>query len=199
MAKAHRRKIKLIGRAAVLSAEERLRLILEERTENLAARLGRDADEAAVERRRVLACKAGREVFGIPVEAVEEVLPYRACVPSSSSHPALIGHFGRAGRLVSVIDLSVALGLGPGGGERDGHFLLLRRDQPRVALRVDRAQDVLDVLPMADDGTTGPRTDAVTGVARAEADTPDLGGIISLLDVDRLLKPFLTPLPVSGA
>jgi purine-binding chemotaxis protein CheW len=198
MAKAHRRKIKLIGRAAAISAEERLRLILQERTESLAGRVDRSAAEAPVERRRVVVCRAGREQIGIPVEAVEEVLPYRACVPAAASHAALIGHFGRAGRLVSVIDLGLALGLGTGDGEQSGHFLLLRRDQPRVALRVDRAQDVIDAVPMAGDGTSGLHTDAITGVARADGET-EQDGVVSLLDIDRLITPFLTSSPVSGA
>ncbi|MBM6594802.1 chemotaxis protein CheW [Microvirga pudoricolor] len=204
MAKAHRRKIKLIGRAAALSAEERLRLILEERTESLAARVHRAAADAPVERRRVVVCKAGRERIGVPVEAVEEVLPYRACVPAASAHPALIGHFGQAGRLVSVIDLGLALGIGSGETGQGGHYLLLRREQPRLALRVERAQDVVDAVPMAGQDISGqpisgPHTDAITGLARTDDDGPEREGVIALLDLDRLIKPFLTLSPASGA
>jgi purine-binding chemotaxis protein CheW len=200
MAKTHRRKLKQIGRAAAMSAEERLRYILDERTERLAARSRRDAAPAATDLRRVLVCTAGRERFGLPVDAVTEVLPQRPCVPGSAALPALIGHFGRAGHLVSVIDLGRALGLvGPGGAGEDGHFVLLRRDHPRIALRVDRAEDVMSVTPLNFDGTSGLRMDAVVGLGRAEAESSDLEGAISLLDIDRLLRPFLTSSPVSGA
>jgi purine-binding chemotaxis protein CheW len=197
MANAHRRKIKLIGRAAALSAEERLRLILEDRTERLASRTGH-AQASPVEHERVVVCTVGREHFGVPVAAVAQVLPMRACVPAAGTHPALIGHFGRAGHLVSVIDLGLALGLGPSGSE-GGHCLLLRRDRPHVALRVDRAQDVTSVAPIAGEGLVGRRSDAVIGLARVEADSPDGPGTVSILDVDRLLATFLTPSPDLGA
>jgi purine-binding chemotaxis protein CheW len=201
MAFAHRRRIKLIGRAAALSAEERLRLILEERTERLAARAGHESTPP-VERERVVVCTLGREQFGIPVAAVALVLPFPACVPVAASHPALIGHFGRAGHLVSVLDLALALGLPPTGSE-GGHCLLLRRDRPHVALRVDRVQDVASVARIAGEGVAGVRSNAVVGLAQGlaqvEAGSPDEPGTMSLLDVERLLAAFLTPSSAHGA
>lgn len=191
MAKIHRRKLRQIGRAAALSAEERLRQILDDRTESLASRRGGKA-EAPAGRHRILVCLAGRERFGLPVETVAAVLPYRPCVPSLMAIPALLGHFGRAGHLISVVDLGLALGLKGNGSQESGHFILLRRERPRVALRVDRAQDVVTAVPAADE-ESGWRTEAVAGLSRAETETPGEGEVIALLDVDRLLRPFLTP------
>ncbi|WP_230529995.1 chemotaxis protein CheW [Microvirga roseola] len=197
MAQSLRRKLKLINRAKALSAEERARLILDERTERLAAR---DDEKAApeAEAARVLVCGAGSENFGVPVEAVAEVLPSQECVPVPDGPQALLGVFGRNGRLVSVIDLAAALGMPPSGSDDEGgHFVLLRNEQPQVALRVDRALAVSAVAPLTDEAG-GFRSEAVTGYAKAESGLADQDRILSLLDTDRLLRPFLPSSPVPG-
>ena len=196
MAKSVRRKLRQMERGRIRSAEERLQQILDERTENLASRRKDAAPAQALP--RALVCGSGRERFGIPVEAVAEVLPPQKYIPVPDGPPALVGLFGRGGRLVSVIDLALALGLEPAGGDdEDQHFVLLRREQPQVALRVERAHAVADILLLTGEEAAGFRSEAVTGYARAQTGFADQDDVLSLLDTERLLRPFL-PSSVPG-
>ncbi|MEE1612246.1 chemotaxis protein CheW [Microvirga sp. CF3016] len=198
MAKSVRRKLRQMERVRIRSAEERVQQILDERTERLAAR--RDAASAPAEALpRALVCGAGRERFGIPVDGVAEVLPSQNCTPVPGGPPALIGLLGRSGRLVSVIDLGLALGLEPSSADIENrHFVLLRREQPQVALRVERAYTVADILPLTGEEAAGFRNDAVTGYGKIQSGRADQDETLSLLDIDRLLRPFLPSSSLSG-
>ncbi|QRM29282.1 chemotaxis protein CheW [Microvirga sp. VF16] len=198
MAKSVRRKLRLMEWARVRSSEERVQQILDERTERLATR-----ENAATTRPealpRALVCGVGRERFGIPVETVAEVLPPQKCVPVPDGPPALIGLFGRSGKLVSVIDLALALGLESSSSDNeDQHFVLLRREQPQVALRVERAHAVADILPLTDEEAAGFRNDAVTGYGTIQSGPAGQDEALSLLDTERLLRPLLSSSSLPG-
>lgn len=197
MRRSLRHKLRQIGRARHLSAEERARFLLDERTERLAARSGQQT-ETEVEKARVLVCSVGNEIYGVPLDMIAEVLPFRPLVPVPDGPAALMGMFGHGGRLVSAIDLGQALGQAssPPDGE-NRHLVLLRREQPPVALGVDRALGVEDVTLLAADETREFRTEAVVGYATAEP-VADQEKVLSLLDVERLLHPFMPPSPVPG-
>lgn len=194
-----RRKLTQITRTTLLSAEERARHLLDERTERLARR-SRDESEASATT-RVLICSVGPEYYGLPLEAIAEVLPFRAPMPVPGGPAGLIGVLGRSGHLVSVIDLGAAVGQAPIASEgetENQHVLLLRREQPRVALRVDRALGVEDVVPLNAEEAREFRTEAVVGYAKSDLGFADRDRVLSLLDIDRLLRPFLTSSPVAG-
>jgi purine-binding chemotaxis protein CheW len=183
-------RLRLMERVRIRSAEERVQQILDERTERLAAR--RDATAPAEALPRVLLCGTGRERFGLPIEAVAEVLPPQKCMPVPDGPPALIGLFGRSGLVVSVIDLALALGLEATSSEDEyAHFILLRREQPQVALRVERAYAVTDILPLTGEEAAGFRNDAVTGYGKTRSGPADQDEIVSLLDIERLLRSLL--------
>ena len=130
---------------------------------------------------------------------VAEVLPPQKCMPVPDGPPALIGLFGRSGRVVSVIDLALALGLEAASPEdENAHFILLRREQPQVALRVDRAYAVTDILPLTGEEAPGFRNDAVTGYGRAQSGPAEQDEIVSLLDIERFLRSFLPSSSVPG-
>ncbi|WP_262297945.1 chemotaxis protein CheW [Microvirga sesbaniae] len=198
MARSVRRKLRQIERARVRTVEERTQQILDERTERLAAR--RDAADAQTEAfHRVLLCGAGRELFGLPIDAVAEVLPPQNCMPAPDGPPALFGLFGRSGRLVSVIDLGLALGLEQASPDHENHhFVLLRREHPHVALRVERAHAVADVLPLRGEEAASFRNDAVTGYGKVRSGDADREETLSLLDLEGLLRPFLPTASVPG-
>jgi purine-binding chemotaxis protein CheW len=190
-------RLRLMERVRIRSAEERVQQILDERTERLAAR--RDATAPAEALPRVLLCGTGRERFGLPIEAVAEVLPPQKCMPVPDGPPALIGLFGRSGLVVSVIDLALALGLEATSSEDEyAHFILLRREQPQVALRVERAYAVTDILPLTGEEAAGFRNDAVTGYGKTRSGPADQDEIVSLLDIERLLRSFLLSSSVPG-
>ena len=190
-------RLRLMERVRIRSTEERVQQILDERTERLAAR--RDATAPAEALPRVLLCGTGRERFGLPIEAVAEVLPPQKCMPVPDGPPALIGLFGRSGLVVSVIDLALALGLEATSSEDEyAHFILLRREQPQVALRVERAYAVTDILPLTGEEAAGFRNDAVTGYGKTRSGPADQDEIVSLLDIERLLRSLLLSSSVPG-
>jgi len=84
------------------------------------------------------------------------------------------------------------------GGVELAPTLLLRREQPQVALRVERAFAVSEILPLTGAEAAGFRNDAVTGYARPMAEIADRDETLSLLDTERLLRPFLSSSPVPG-
>ncbi|MEH3144989.1 MAG: chemotaxis protein CheW [Methylobacterium frigidaeris] len=161
---------------------ERVAALLDERTARLARR---GAAALAAPTRRVLLCRAGPELFGLPLEAVAEVSASRPCTPVPGAPPALVGLSGRNGTLVSVLDLATCLGLGrtPDADEA-AHVVLLRREAPRIALRVARALGAVEAV--ADDAAGQRHRHGVAGHARAG------GQSLSLLDLNALLLPYLT-------
>lgn len=200
MARSHRRRLRQITRTTIMSAEERVCHLLDERTERLARRSG-DRTSDAAETARVMICGVGREYYGIPLEAIAEILPFRTPMPVPGGPMGLVGVLGRSGHLVSVIDLGMAVGQVPSPSEdehENQHVILLRREQPRIALRVDRALGVEDVTPLTAEGDREFRSEAVVGYAKSDLGFADQERVLSLLDVDRLLLPYLPSSSVSG-
>jgi purine-binding chemotaxis protein CheW len=184
---------------AALGAE-RVDAILDARTRSLAAR---GAAPEARPTRALLLCRAGTEAVGLPLEAVAEVFPFRPCTPVPGAPAALVGLTGRGGILVSVVDLAVALGAArrhdpAPAGESGGHVVVLRRDGPRIGLRVARVLAVADAA--VETGSEGLGRRAVAGYARAAQqgsrpardpgpDSPEAG--FAVIDVPALLAPLL--------
>jgi purine-binding chemotaxis protein CheW len=165
--------------------------ILGERTRHLAAR-----QLVTVERpgRMVLACSAGDAVFALDIAEVSEVLPFRDTTPLARAHPALLGLFGRAGRLFSALDLHTALGRS-GAPPEGGHLLLLRRSNPCVALRVARVLGAVEARAAGSaEGDDTPA--AVQSFLEAPAGTLASGAtMLGLLALDSLLAPFAASSP----
>jgi purine-binding chemotaxis protein CheW len=197
MAKSRRRKLREINLKGAYSAEENARLILEERTRNLAARQTVDV-APEIPALSVLVCKAGVERYGLTLSDVAEVLPAQTCVPVPDGPPALVGILGRRGYPVSVIDLGTALGTPTSPDAIFHHFVLLRREHPRVALRVERAQGIAAATSLTSEEGQRFRNEAVIGYAETPTDTASQERVLSLLDVERLIRPFLPASTVSG-
>lgn len=167
--------------------------ILDQRTTYLARRFRAAEDLKDVV--DLLVCMVGRQACGLPVAAVEEVLPFRPCVPVPSGPPALIGLYGRAGRAFSVIDLGAALaGNRQAEAPATGHFLVLRDISPRLVLWVERAEGVVRAVSMDAGGDTPQPETAFTRYVR----TVPQARVLALVDLDRLL-PTLIPSPTAGA
>jgi purine-binding chemotaxis protein CheW len=67
-----------------------------------------------------------------------------------------------------------------------------------VALRVERAYAVTDILPLTGKEAAGFRNDAVTGYGTTRSGPADQDEIVSLLDIERLLRSFLPSSSVPG-
>ncbi len=173
-------------------AAARRERLLDERTSFLSRRTRAAEDLAdAVD---VMICQVGRYACALPIGAVEEVLPYRPCVPVPAGPPALIGLYGRAGRAFSVVDLGAALaGSRPAEAADGGHFLVLRNTTPRLAFWIERAEGVARAVPMEAEADQ-PEPAAFTRYVR----TVPGARVLALVDLDRLL-PTLIPSPTAGA
>lgn len=173
----------LPGDSALTAA--RIEEILESRTRSLATR---GAAPEARPTRSLLVCRAGAETVGLPLDGVAEVFPFRPCTPVPGAPTALVGLTGRGGALVSVVDLAAALGTGPASREgTGGHVVALRRDGPRIGLRVDRVLSVTEAV--VETAAEGLGRRAVAGYARAAHHTDEPG--FAVIDLASLLAPLL--------
>jgi purine-binding chemotaxis protein CheW len=175
-------------------APRQMERILDARTEALAARqrAGAATGPAAIP---LLACTLGAETYGLPMAAIARIVPTAPLTPLPGGPPAMLGLLGRAGQVFIVLDLGLALGLPASGQAEGGHLLLLRQPGPRrFALRVDRAAAALRATPLEAAAPEEAPHRAVTGHALS----PE-GGLIGLVDLPRLLHPFLAPGPARAA
>lgn len=170
--------------------------VLDARTRQLALRDGGRVQEGPAPV-PVLACTLGTETYGMPLAAIGQVVSFAPLTPTPGAPPAMLGLLGRAGQVFIVLDLGAALGA-PSATPSGGHLLLLRHGTRRFALRVDRALAAMAAIPADSPAEAAPHR-AVTGHALS----PD-GTLLGLIDLDRLLRPFLaaapsTPPPSTGA
>ncbi len=127
----------------------------------------------------VMVWTLGPERFALPLADIGSVFPGGRTTPVPGAPPALIGLASRRGRLINVVDPAMALGQS-GRHADDGHLLQLRGTQPRLALRVDRAEGVTTLAQ--DDGDEG-----ASGELTRQATLVD-GGRLLLVNGKRLVE-----------
>lgn len=122
--------------------------------------------------------------FGLPAEVVVEIVRVVACAPLPGSPEIVEGVIDVRGTLVPVLDVRGRFGLPAAVVDLEQHLILARAGLRVVALRVDRALDLVSVP----DGAVvpverlAPATPLVAGVARL----PD--GVLVIHDLDRFLS-----------
>lgn len=94
---------------------------------------------------RVLVCDVGRDRYALPLDAVLEVVPAVALSPLPGAPPLVDGVINVRGTLVPVLDLRARLGLRREPLKASEHFVLAKAGEQTVALRVDRASDLLEI------------------------------------------------------
>ncbi|HEY7724887.1 MAG TPA: chemotaxis protein CheW [Anaeromyxobacteraceae bacterium] len=124
--------------------------------------------------------RAGGERFGLPLEAVREVVipqPPFARVPRAGA--AVRGAMNLRGRVVAVVDLAALVGVGaePLAGGR-GQVLVLDRDRRALGLLVGQ---VIGVEALGPERAEPPGS-MVRGVGRLA------GGAVTLLDPDEVAR-----------
>jgi purine-binding chemotaxis protein CheW len=130
---------------------------------------------------RIVLFRAGGERYGVPLEAVREVvvpqLPF-ARVPRASA--AVRGAMNLRGRVVAVVELAPLLGCPPEPlGPEQGHVLILDRDRRGLGLLVSSVLGV-DVLSEGSRSETREPGGLACGVAQVG------GSAVTLLDADAL-------------
>ncbi|MDN4055534.1 chemotaxis protein CheW [Massilia sp. YIM B02763] len=135
---------------------------------------------------RLAEATVGAVRLGIPADAVLQAIPApRQTTLLPRRHGALSGIVDHDGVLVPVVDLGrwVDVGSAPAATGKP-HILVLRASGGLLGLRVDTVGAVLDAAPGA--ATRLYHDDDPEEVFHSAVRSPADGGILSLLDVDRL-------------
>jgi purine-binding chemotaxis protein CheW len=127
------------------------------------------------------------QMFGIPVLKVQDILTPNNIAAIPLANAEVKGSINLRGRIVTVIDVRVCLGMGPREeGEGNSMGVTVEHGHDLYTLMVDRIGDVAGLptkLYEKNPGTLDPKwRDFACGVYRLEKE------IMVVLDVDRLLN-----------
>lgn len=124
---------------------------------------------------------AGR-LYGLPIEAVDEVVRMVALTPVLDAPPWVAGLVDLRGRVVPVIDLRPRLGQPAAGADPALVILVASTARLTLGLIADRVTDVADRVGPADEasGALASRHGFVATATRCAC------GVVLLLDLDRL-------------
>jgi purine-binding chemotaxis protein CheW len=122
--------------------------------------------------------------FAVPASLVLEVVRAVAISPLPKSPPIVEGIINYRGTLVPVLDIRQRFGLAPLPLAPEQHFLIVLTDSRPVALRVDRALDLVSIeeslIQPVD--PIAPGSEYVAGLAKL----PD--GLLIIHDLERFLS-----------
>ncbi|MDP3493660.1 MAG: chemotaxis protein CheW [Hyphomonadaceae bacterium] len=143
-----------------------------------------------------LVCESAGELYALPLLQIARVVPFARISPVPTINPALVGVVSRAGSFYHVFDLARLLRAGDGA---EGGHLVMLRGAPPIALRVDQALRVADLIELSPADTSQMRANhpAVTGFARPLQEGLFNERTISLIDPDKLVAEH-APLRVGG-
>ena len=88
------------------------------------------------------------QLFGIPVQQIQDVFSVRPISPMSLAPPEITGSINLRGRIVIMMDVRRRLGLTPRRAEEKVMNIVVERGEHLYSLTVD---SVADVLPLVDD------------------------------------------------
>lgn len=122
--------------------------------------------------------------FGLPSTDVVELVRAVAVTPLPSGPRAVAGVINLRGKIVPVFDLRVRFGIASPPVEPSDHFVVAHAGRRVVALRADRATELLQFsrndIEAADRVVTGTRQ--ITGIAKTA------GGVVFVSDLDAFLS-----------
>jgi purine-binding chemotaxis protein CheW len=132
------------------------------------------------------------QLFGVEVQAVQEVLSFSEYTAVPLASPAVGGLFNLRGQVIAAVDLRVQLGLPRQRMDGTVMNVILRGDDEPVSLLVDVIGEVIDL----DDSEFEPLPETLTGPARELVlSTVKLEGRLMLaVDVTRALDTSRVPL-----
>jgi purine-binding chemotaxis protein CheW len=111
----------------------------------------------------VLVFEVGGRRYGLPAADVRELIRAVAVVPLPGAPPLVEGVINVRGRVVPVLDVRARLGLPAKPPEPADHLIVARAGERPVALRVDRATDLVRLDPAGVEEARG----LVPGLGRA--------------------------------
>ncbi len=101
------------------------------------------------ENRPFLIFGVGEETYALDVAAVERVLPAAEVTPLPDAPATVLGLINIAGELMPVISARRHFSLPPRDMELSDRLIVTRAGGKRLALLVDKADDVRDLSPQA--------------------------------------------------
>lgn len=132
-----------------------------------------------------IVCEAGLELYAIPLAHVARIIPAGRVASIPSSNSSLMGVTARAGVFYHVYDLAPLISGAKAAGE-GGHIIMLRGAVP-IALRVDRALQVADIVELGGDASSAASSHpAIASFGRPLQDNLFDGRTISIVDPARL-------------
>jgi len=120
--------------------------------------------EAAHPPTGVLVFRLNDQRLGLLESAIVEIVPSVALVPLADAPPLLEGLMNVRGEIVPVLDIRKRLKLAPKSIALSDHFIVTRVLGRRIALRVDRAEALLQLPFSALDTSLAPASGLVAGV-----------------------------------
>ena len=128
--------------------------------------------------------------YGIELDAVREIIPYRGATRLPGAPPHVAGLVNVRGALVTVIDLGALLEGSPSARERSS-VMLVEHGAKVVGTAVDEVLDVRRVVDVEiDDNGTDMAVDAAVRAIGRLGGGKD-GGVITLLDIHDVISRVL--------
>jgi purine-binding chemotaxis protein CheW len=111
------------------------------------------------------------QLFGVEVNAVQEVLAFSEYTAVPLAPASVAGLFNLRGQVIAAVDLRVRLGMPPQTLDGPVMNVILRAEGEPVSLLVDRIGDVVeldDEIEPLPDTISGPRRDLVLGTLKLQ-------------------------------
>lgn len=143
------------------------------------------ADEATVERiiDRAVAFRLAGQLYGLPIDVVQEIQQLAELLPLPDDDPALVGLIELRGSVVPVLDLRALVGLPEAPYTLETPMVFCHVSEHQVCLIVDSVDDVVDLPP-----ASLQKPSALYTLADRMLGTVKLGqGVLMLLDIERLV------------
>ena len=135
--------------------------------------------------RKFATFRVAERLYGVEVDAVQEILRPQQCTPIPLAHPAIAGLLALRGELVTAVDLRKRLDPEDDGRSAEAMNVVLAHSEELVSLMVDAIGDLLDV---EDDQFAELTTLAAQHQRLVSGAYHVDGGVLHVLDVDAVLE-----------
>lgn len=140
--------------------------------------------------RQLVVFRLAAGTYGIELDAVREIIPYRGATRLPGAPPHVAGLVNVRGAIVTVIDLGALLEGSPSARERSS-VMLVEHGAKVVGTAVDEVLDVRRVVDVEiDDNGTDMAVDAAVRAIGRLGGGKD-GGVITLLDIHDVISRVL--------
>ncbi|MHB1136582.1 MAG: chemotaxis protein CheW [Coriobacteriia bacterium] len=132
---------------------------------------------------RAVAFRLAGQLYGLPIDVVQEIQQLAELLPLPDDDPALVGLIELRGAVVPVLDLRALVGLEEAPYTLETPMVFCHVSGHQVCLIVDSVDDVVDLPPASLQKPSALYTlaDRMLGTVKLDQ------GVLMLLDIDRLV------------